>query len=642
MFDFVRKHNRVMQILLFLLIVPSFVMFGLEGYNRFQEGGETVARVDGRNIKQAEWDNTHKNEVDRLRASMPSLDARLLDSPEAKYATLERMVRDRVLDAAAQNSKLVTSDARLARELAQNELIAGLRGPDGRIDMERYRQLVGSQGMTPQMFENGVRAELASRQVLAGLTGSAFAAPAVAGVALGAYHERREVQVARFNAADYASRVQPTDAELEAFYKNNPQLFQAPEQANIEYLVLDAESLKPGLAVNESDLKAYYDQNAQRLAGQEERRASHILIAAPRTAPAAEREKAKAKAEELLAAVKKAPDTFADVAKKNSQDPGSAPAGGDLDYFARGAMTKPFEEAAFSLGKGEISNLVETEFGYHIIRVTDIRAPQQRSFEQMRPELEAEVRKQQAQRKYTESVDAFSNGVYEQSDTLKPVAERLKLEVKTATNVRRVPGQGVTGPLANPKFLAALFSAESVERKRNTEAVETGPSQLVSGRITQYTPARTLPLEEVKDQVRERVVAQRAAELARKDGEEKLAAWKAAPAGATLPAAVVVSRDDSQKLPQPVVEAALRADPGALPAFAGVDLGAQGYAVVKVNQVVPRGTVEAQRAQEERSQVARWWSSAEGLAYYELLKERFKVQIKVAKPAPRTGDTVTQ
>ena len=630
MFDFVRKHTRIMQFILFLLIFPSFVLFGLEGYNRFNEKGEAVAKVDGVGILQGEWDATHKQEVERIRQQMPTLDAKLLDSPAARYATLERMIRDRVIAAAADKAKLMTSDQRLARELQQNEMIAALRGPDGKLDMARYRQLVAAQGMTPEMFEASVRADVSARQVLAGLGGTTFASPAQAALSLNAYFEGREVQVARFDPAAHAGSVKPTDAELEAFYKSNAALFQAPEQANIEYVVLDLDTVRKGLTVNEQDLKTYFEQNAARIGGKEERRASHILITAPKDAPAAERAKAKAKAEELLAAVKKAPDSFPEVARKNSQDPGSAANGGDLDFFARGAMTKAFEEAAFALGKGEISGVVETEFGYHIIKVTDIKAPKQRSFEEMKPELEAEVKKQQAQRKFAESADAFSNGVYEQADSLKPVADRLKLEIRTASNVRRAPAQGATGALANPKFLNALFAPDSVEKKRNTEAVEIAPSTLVAGRIVQYAPARTLPLNEVKDQVRERLVAVRAAELAKKEGMEKLAAWKANPASASLPAAVAVSRQQTQKLPGAVVEAALRADPAAL---VGVDLGEQGYAVVKVNKVLPRETPAPEVAKQEIQQYGQWWASAENLAYYELLKERFKVQVKVPKPS---------
>lgn len=633
MFDFVRKHTKVMQFVLFLLIVPSFVLFGLQGYDQMQDRGAAVAKVDGHEITQGEWDEAHKQQVDRLREQMPNLDAKLLDSPEARYGTLERLVRERVLAAAVANQNLLVGDQRVARELQSNELIAALRGPDGKLDMERYRQLLATRGMTPEMFENQVRNDLALRQVLGAVGQSAFTPAAQAGVSLGSYFERREAQVARFNAADYKAKVEPTDADLQAFYKDNAKLFQAPEQASIEYVVLDLAAAQQGITVSEADLKAYYEQNLPRMGRPEERRASHILVAVPKGASPEDRAKAKAKADELLAQVRKAPDSFADVAKKNSQDPGSAAQGGDLDFFARGAMTKPFEDAAFALkNKGDISDLVETEFGYHIIRLTDIKADKPKTFEEVRPQLEAQMKREQAQKKYAEAAETFSNTVYEQSDSLKPVAEKLKLEIRTAPAVVRNPPPGTAGPLANPKFLAALFAPDAVERKRNTEAVEFGPNQMVSGRIVQYQPARTRPFEEVQAQVREQVVAAKAAELARKDGEAKLAAWQAAPASAQLPAAMPLSRQDAGKQPRQVIDAALRADPAKLPALVGVDLGAEGYAIVQVNKVLPREAPAPQQAQAEAAQYTRLWGTVEALAYYEMLKERYKAQISVPKP----------
>ena len=632
MFDFIRKHTKWTMALLFLLIVPSFILVGMNS-NPSTEKGRVVAKVDGSEITQPEWDREHLSEVDRLRATMPTLDAKLLDTPEARYATLERMVRDRVVAVAAEKLKLSTSDQHLARELQNSPEIAALRRADGSLDMERYRQLLGAQGLSPEMFEANVRSDLSRRQVLAGVAGSGLGSSVAADLALSAFFEKREIQLARFNAADYAAKLSPSAADIEQFYKANEKLFQAPEQASIEYVLLDLDTVTKGIAVNEADLRTYYEQNARQLTGAEERRASHILITAPASAPAAQREEAKAKAEALLASVRKAPDTFADVARKNSQDPGSASSGGDLEFFGRGAMVKPFEDAVFSMQKGDISDVVASDFGYHIINLTDIKVPKQRSFEEMKPTLEADLKKQQAQKKFSETAEAFSNGVYEQSDSLKPVAERLKLEIKTTGNVLRQPIAGATGPLANTKFLNALFSPDSIEKKRNTEAVEVGSNQLVSGRIVQYTPARTLPLPEVKDNVRQRWLAQHGAEEARKDGTAKLAAWKAAPATAVLAAPLLVSREQSQQLPAPLVDVALRADTSALPSFAGVDLGVQGYAIIKVNKVVPRDPPAETAAKQERSQYGQQWTSAETLAYYNGLKDRFKAEILIANPA---------
>jgi peptidyl-prolyl cis-trans isomerase D len=636
MFDFVHRNAKIMQFMLFLLIVPSFAFVGIDGYNRMLNTSDDVAKVDGRSIKQTELDATYKNEIERIRAANPSVDIKQIDTPEAKYATLERLVREQVIAAAARDAHFETSDQRLANELQSDPSIAALRQPDGKIDKERYKLLVGSQGITPEVFEARVRSQISSRQVFKGIQGSGFTTNAVSDVALNAFLQKREIQVTTFDAASFASKVTLTDTDLEAYYKANQALFQSPEQASIEYVVLDIEAIKKNITVSDDELKSYYEQNQARLATQEERRASHILITSPKGAPTAEHDKAKAKAQTLLDAVKKAPATFAEVAKANSQDPGSAVKGGDLDFFARGAMVKPFEDAVYTMKKGDISALVESDFGFHIIQLTDIKSAKQRSFEEAKPELIEDVKKQLAQKKFAESAETFTNAVYEQSDSLKPIADKLKLEVKTATNVTRIAAAGASGVLANPKFLNAIFSTDAIEKKRNTEAFEVASKQLVSGRISQYTAARTLPLADVKDRVRERLTAVRSFELAKKEGMEKLAAWKAAPASAVMPDAIVIARNQPQNQPMQLVEAALKADTTKLPDFVGAEVAGRAYYVAKINKIMPLTAADEATANQARAQVSQAWVVAEDQAYYNMLKERFKTDIKIAKPAVKT------
>lgn len=631
MFDSIRNHKKYLMGFLLILIIPGFVLFGVQGFTDFRNRSEAVATVDGEDITKAEWDQAHQAESQRLREAMPTLDAKLLDSEEARYATLDRLLRERVLAAAAQKAHLYTSDQKLARSLQQNEVIATLRKPDGSLDVDAYRQLLGRQGLTPEMFEARMRADLTQRQVTQGITDSGLAPAALAQVSLNAFFERREVRVQTFAAKDFATRVTPTDAEIEAFYNSHPALFQAKEQADVEYVVLDAAALAQGLTLNEADVRAYYEQNAARLSGNEERRASHILLTVAAGAPAAEKDAVRQKAQQLLEQVRKDPGSFAAVAKAQSQDPGSAPKGGDLDFFARGAMVKPFEDAVFALQKGAISDLVESEFGFHIIQLTDIRAPKTRSFEEMRAEIEADLKKQQAQKLFSESAEAFTNLVYEQSDSLQPAADRFKLKLQTVKGLTREP-RADAGVLGNQRLLGAIFAPDSVEKKRNTEAIETGSGQLTAARVQAYTPARTQPLAEVREQVRQRLVDQRAAELAREAGQQQLAAWKGGADSASMPAPVVASRDQSQGLPNAVLSAALSASAKTLPAWTGVDLGAQGYAVVKVEKVLPREAVDAQRQAQEVVQYGQWWAAAEGQAYYEALKARLKARILVPEP----------
>ncbi len=534
MFDYIRNNSRVLFFVMLLLIIPSFVFFGVQGYSRFREGASTVASVAGRTITETELDAAHRNQIERLRAQSPNVDVKLLDTPAMKRQTLETLVREQVMRAAADKLNLVTSDERLQRLFLNDPQFAFLRNPDGSVN----KDILSAQGMSSEAFAERLRSDLSVRQVLQGVAGSAVASKAVADAALDAFLQQREIQLAKFDAKDYLSKVNPSDADIEAYYKDpaHAAKFQSPEQASIEYLVLDLEAIKKGITVSEEDLRKYYDENAARYAVPEERRASHILAKADKSAPAAERDKAKAKAQELLAEVRKNPASFAEVARKNSDDPGSAANGGDLDFFSRGSMVKPFEDAAFAMKQGEISDVIETDFGYHVITITGQRGGEKKSFEAVRAEIEEGVRKQLAQARYSEAAEQFSNLVYEQADSLQPAADKLKLTIQKAVNVSRTPAPAAQGPLANPKLLDALFSPDSVRNKRNTEATEVAPNQLVAARVLEYSPARTLALVDVKDRVRQLVVDEQASALARKEGAEKLEAWQKSPdaAGAAL------------------------------------------------------------------------------------------------------------
>ncbi len=631
MFDFVRNNTKIMMGILFLLIIPSFVLFGLEGYSRFNDKGAVVAKVNGNKINQTEWDAAHKREVDRIRTSMPNIDAKMFDTAEAKYATLERLVRDQVISAAAQKLQLVASDTRLARELQQSPVIAALRTADGKLDMERYKQLAASQGMTPEMFEMQVRADLSNRQVIQGVQASAYATPAQTQTAMNAFMQRREVQILNFPAAEYLGKITVSDADLQAYYDKNKDKYQSSESADIEYIVLDIESLRQSITLNEQDLKSYYEQNLQRLSSKEERRASHILITAAKDLPEAEKKTARAKAEELLQLVKAKPASFADVARKHSQDPGSALKGGDLDFFGRGAMVKAFEDAAFSMKKSDISELVESEFGYHIIQLTDIKAAKAQSFESLRPSLEADLKKQQAQRKYAELAETFSNTVYEQSDSLKPVADKLKLNIQKASQVTRQATQ-TRGVLSHPALLQAIFSEVSLQKQRNTEAVEVAPSTLVSARVVKHQPAATLPLVEVKEFVKRALTQEKAAEMAKAQGEQRLSALKASTGADNLPNAIVISREKTQRQLPKVVDAVLRADPNKLPSVSGVDLGVQGFAVVRVTKVLPPEAENKELMLQAQQQFTQLWGTAETQAYITHLKTLMKAEILVPKP----------
>jgi peptidyl-prolyl cis-trans isomerase D len=388
MFEFIQRNKKIMQILLIILIFPSFVLFGVDGYQRFNDKSVLAASVDGRDITVAEWEQAHKNEVERMRASMPGMDVAMFDTPAMKFMALERIVRARVLEASASNLNIKISDQKLVKSIGEVDSFAALKKADGSFDIEKYKAFLSAQGMTPDIFESRVRSDLAVRQVIGGVNASSFSPASQAASTLDAFLQQREIQVAVFSASDYLDLSKPTDEDLKSFFLAHAQDYQTSETVDIEYVVLDLSTVEKSITVSESELKNYFDQNQNLLNAKEERRASHILIAAAKEVSSADKKAALEKAQNLLVLLRKSPESFSDLAKKNSQDPGSSTKGGDLDYFARGAMVKPFEDAAFSLKKGEISDVIESEFGYHIILLTDIKSAAGASFAQARVALE--------------------------------------------------------------------------------------------------------------------------------------------------------------------------------------------------------------------------------------------------------------
>jgi peptidyl-prolyl cis-trans isomerase D len=627
MFDFFRKHTWLLQIVLAFVVIAFVGTGAYQGYGSLmRDDNATVAHVDGRKLTRSEWELAQREQMERIRRQMPNVDAKLFDTPEMKRQSLDAVVRERVTLAAADELHLVVSDDRLQRLFATDPQLAFLRNPNGSVN----KDALAAQGMSSDMFAQRLRQDLSLRQVFQGVNGTVIAPLAATSAALDAMFQQREIQVQRFATKDSIDKVAPTDADIEKFYKDpaNALQFQAPDSATVEYLVLDLATLKKGVTVPEKDLRDYYAANEMRYTSLEERRASHILVKVDANASAADRAKAKAKAEGLLAEVKRNPALFADVARKNSDDPGSAEKSGDLDFFGRGGLAaKPLEDAAFALKIDEIGPLVESDFGYHIVKLTAARGGDKRSFESVRAEIEGEVQTQLAQKRFAEAAVEFTNMVYEQPDSLKPVVDKFKLELHTAQGVQRTPAPEATGALANAKFLEALFGTDAVRNKRNTEAVEIAPSTMVSGRVVTYEAAHQLPLADVKTRVRDRLATAQAAALARKSGAARLAALRAAPDTALPEAAVTVSRAQSHELPAPLIDAVLRAPAAKLPAFVGVDLGEQGYALARIGKVLGRDPVAAD-ATRAQSQYGQAWGEAEAQAYYDALKARFKVEIK--------------
>jgi len=621
MFDAVRNNKKIVQIFLALITLP-FAFFGVESYVRNAGTGDAVARIGDVKISPQQYQQAMKEQQDRLRAQLGAqFDAKMLDTPEARKAILDDLVDQQLLLLEANKKGLFASDGAIRQTISSIDAFR----VDGKFSPERYEAALRGQGMTPAGFEARLRQDLTLQQLATAVSQSGVTARTVSDRILAMQTETRDIQEYRLPLDAYLDKVKLADGAVKKFYDDNSRQFEMPEQAKVEFVVLSMDAIAASLAISDGEIKAWYDGHKDRYQQAEERRASHILIGFEKLG----KDKARAKAEEVLKEVRKNPAAFADLARKNSDDPGSAAKGGDLGFFGSGMMVKPFEDATFALKEGEISGIVESDFGFHIIKLTGIHAAKGKDLAEVRGEIEAELKKAAGSRKFAEAAEAFSNIVYEQADSLKPAAEKFGLAVKQSEWLGRQVNPA-NGQLANEKLLAAVFSEDSVKNRRNTEAVEIVPNTLVAARIVDYKPATLQPFESVKGSIETLLKRQEAQALARKDGEARLEALRKGDDKLGWGAVKSVSRLDPRQVPPPAVPTVFKMDAGKLPAYAGVDLPGSGYALFKLVKLNAGEALDDARKQALLRQLNTLEAQEEVQSYLAALRSRYKVEINAA------------
>lgn len=619
MFDLVRDNKKIVQIFLALIALP-FAFFGVDSYVR-NAGGDDVAKIGDARITQQQFQQALREQQERLRAQLGQVDPKMLDNPEARKAILDDLVDQRLLMLEASKRRLFASDDAVRRAIAGIEVFK----VDGKFSSERYEAALRAQGMTPAMFEAQLRQDLTLQQLAGAVGQSGFVAKAVGERLIALQTEKREVVEYRLGLDAYLGKVKLAENAAKKFYEENGKQFETPEQARVEYVVLSMDAVASQLKVSEEEVKAWYERNKDRYRQPEERRASHILLASDRHG----KDKARAQAEELLKQVRANPATFAELAKKHSDDPGSAGKGGDLGFFGRGMMVKPFEDASFALKEGETSGVVESDFGFHVIRLTGIHAAKERPLTEVRGEIEEELKKTAAGRKFAEAAEAFSNTVYEQPDSLKPVAEKFHLTVKQSDWIGRAANPAA-GPLGNEKVLAAVFAEDSVKNRRNTEAIEIGQNTLLAARIADYRPVARQPFDSVAGSIETLLKRQEAQALARQEGEALLAKLRQGEDKLAWGAPKLVSRMDARQLPPQAASAVQRMDAGKLPAYTGVELPGNAYALIRLNRVEAGQKLDDAQQKAMLGQLGRIAMQEDTQAYLAALRARYKVEINQA------------
>ncbi|MFZ5502611.1 MAG: SurA N-terminal domain-containing protein [Pseudomonadota bacterium] len=625
MFDYVHKKKRLLQVILVVILLP-FALFGIDSYQSGNSAG-IVATVGDSKIVQQEFDDSMRQQQDKLRQALgENFDASMMNTPEMRQAVIDELIAQRVLMAQAQADGYSASD----RQVAQ--LIQGIDAfqENGVFSKARYTEALSRQNLNPANFEARLRGDLLVQQVRETYLQNGFASRDVAEKIIRLNEQQRSINLFPIAAQQFFAKVAVDDAEVDKYYEKNPTEFRVPEQVKLAYVEFSVDDMLGQVNIDTETLRQYYDGHSSEFGTPEERQAAHILIATRPTDTQAEQDAAQAKAQALLKQIKENPDSFAALAKANSQDPGSAAQGGDLGHFARGMMVKPFEDAVFTLNPGEISGLVKSDFGYHIIKLIAVKPADILPFDEARERIFNQLRQQKAADKFAEMAEKFSNAAYEQSDSLEPAAVLVGGKIRQSDWLTKgVPaGAPWTG-----RMMDAVFTDDVLKNKRNSDAVEVASNTLVAARMLEYKPAGKRELSEVRGQIRQKLQQQKAFKLAVQQGETLLARLqKGLPVTEVKwSAAQSITRAEHGDLDLALVRQVYRADVAKLPQYVAAETPA-GYVLARIESVVDGSGADDEEKRLRYVQQIRQLSGEEMLrAYLEVAKQRAK--IKVSLPA---------
>ena len=638
MFDFIRNHQRWMQLILLLLILPSFVFFGVQGYSSFMSSEPELATVDGKGITLGEFNNARRAQLEQYRNMLGAqFDAAAFDTPGFREQLLNTLIDQRAIAIAATKGAYSVSDETLRRSIAAIPAVQ----QDGQFSPERYRQALAAQGLTTAAFEQGLRRDLTLAQVLQPI-GLTARVPADIGQKIFALiTEQRTVARKVYALEAYAKNITVSPEDIKAWYDANQAKLMIPENIDVEYIVLNEEAASKDVKISDADIESFYKQNEARYGQPERRRVSHILLEVPASADAAAKAVIQTKAAELAKRAAANPKDFAALAKEFSQDSGSGNQGGDLGWISKNMLVPQVEEALFKLKKDEVSGVVESPFGVHVLYVTDIQAPSIKPLAEVKEDIAVEIRKQLAAERFATMAGKLTNLIYDQRDSLKPIADALGIEIRKAAGLTRegllsaaqrgaaaMPSEAEQTLLGNPKVRQAAFSTEVLKDKMNSGAIELASDTILALRVGTVHAPKVPPLDQVTEQLRTMLTNERALLAAQDAGIKQLDLLKGSVA--TEPkdfdSVQVVTRQAAQALSREQLEAVMSASPTPLPRFLGV-AGPEGYTVLWLSKIEPGPAPEAAQVTQLQAQLSQAWGAAEEQATLKLLRESYKVKM---------------
>ena len=503
-----RAQGWIAWVIVILISVP-FALWGIQSY--LGVGAEpVVATVNGTEITERELDSRYQAFRMRLREQLGSAyRPELFDDKTMRAEMLEQMIRDNLLLQASEALGLRASDRELRGAILSNPAFQ----KDGSFDNATYEHMLELQGMGPLQYEESLRRRIVGTQLSRAIVATEILLDSELEEEVRLGRQQRRLSLVRVPESAFANDEPISDEEVNAYYESNQSQFEIPERIRVQYLVLDTESIAPVEAPDEQELQERYEAEKERFTQPERRRVRHILVALDVAADEAAEDAAKTSTAEIRSRITSGED-FAAVAKELSQDPGSAAQGGDLGLIEQGMMDPAFDQAAFALDAGQLSEAVRSQFGYHLVEVTEIVPGSTKPFEEVREELLVDLEQRSNEGRFFDWAERLANLSYESPDSLEPAAEVLGLALQTSDWIDRSGGEGV---LAHPKVVAAAFSAEVLEEGNNSDLIELELDdrlQAVALRVLEHEETAAKPLDEVRDEILTVLRDKRAADAA--------------------------------------------------------------------------------------------------------------------------------
>jgi len=640
--------DRAQGVIAWVIVILIVIPFALWGVNEYIQDDTVLlaAKVDDIEVPSQEFERAYQGERNlRKRILGKSFDPSQLDDAAIKKTAIDRLVNSTVLAKSAQDSGFVISNAQLSADIRNMREFQ----VDDHFDQERYASLLSSLGMAQGNFEQEIRRQFLTEQLLSGISDGAFVLPKEAESYYTLNRQRRSFDYLIIPSKRFEKGVEISETDIQAAYDRDRERYRTPEQVTVSYIELSRQTLARKVsAPSDEELEQLYAERQAEFGQPEQRRAHHILIEVPKDASEDVVDKARKQAEGLRQKILEG-GSFEKIAKKESDDSGSARNGGDLGFFDRGMMTKPFEDAVFAMAPSDVSEPVRSEFGFHLIRLDEIKKAAVKPFAEVRSRLLRDYRSAKAEDLFFDDADRLTDLVYEHPDTLEVAAQELDLTIKTSAAFTRDRG---TGLAEDARIRTVAFSAEVLTEGNNSEALQfDGGSRLVVLRVKLHEASKPRDLAAVSAEIRTALIQKVAAEQARNEGEEMVKAiqggrspesvaktmelsWQSSGlvqrAATGIPDAV---RDQAFIMPRPGKEGFV--------VVRGVTMGDGGYALVRLDSIDDKGGIDKKpgqtdadvvaealrHRQADRDELRSSWVRRDSAAFLDSVKERATIVV---------------